>query len=214
MTEAYTDGAVVGQGRAGWGMVVCGRVEEQASGTVDTADVMVAELWAVLHAVRAAPRGLPLTVHTDSHSLPQLVAQGSATRTDLTSIARKIRQAAERRGVALTCQWHSRETPEAARAHDLALIGRERGRRPAADDARLWVALAGEGVEVGARLTTPRTTRQRRVSWQGAESLEDVGRVVGLLGERTVRLEIRDEVTGEAVAMVEVEAARLGVVLE
>lgn len=214
MTEAYTDGAVVGQGRAGWGMVICGRVEEQASGTVDTADVMVAELWAVLHAVRAAPRGLPLTLHTDSHSLPQLVAQGSATRTDLTSIARKIRQAAERRGVALTCEWHSREMTEAARAHALALAGRERGRLPGADDARLWLALAGEGVEVSARLTTPRTTRQRRTFWQGDESLEDVGRVLGLLGERAVQLEIRGEGTEGAVAMVQAEAARLGLVLE
>lgn len=214
MTEAYTDGAVVGPGRAGWGMMVCGRVEEQASGTVDTADVMVAELWAVLHAVRAAPRGLALTLHTDSHSLPQIVAQGSATRTDLADIARKIRQAAERRGMALTCQWHSRETPEAARAHALALAGRERGRLPGADDAQLWVASAGEGVEVGARLTTPRTTRQRRTSWQGDESVEDMRRVLELLGKRAVQLEIQDEGTESVMAMVRAEAARLGLVLK
>ena len=214
MTGAYTDGAVLGPGRAGWGMVVCGRIEEHASGTVDTADVMVAELWAVLHAVRAAPRGLPLTVHTDSQSLPQLVVQGAATRTDLSGIIRKIRQAAERRGVTLTCQWHSRETSEAGRAHALALAGRERGRLPGTDDARLWVERAGGQVEVGAQLVTPRTTRRRLTKWEGPQSLEDVTEVLGLLGARTVMLEVRGEDVTSAVAGVRSQAVPLGLVLE
>lgn len=214
MTEAYTDGAVLGLGRAGWGMVVCGQVEAQASGTVDTADVMVAELWAALHAVRAAPRGMPLTVHTDSRSLPQLVAQGAVTRTDLGGIVRKIRQAAERRGVALTCQWHSRETPEAKQAHALALAGRERGRLPGADDARLWVERTDDRVEVGAQLVTPRTTRRRLTRWGGPQSLEAVAEVMGLLGARSVMLEVRGQDVEPAVAGVRVQAGRLGLVLE
>lgn len=214
MTRAYTDGAVLGPGRAGWGMVVCGRIEEHASGTVDTADVMVAELWAALHAVRAAPRGMPLTVHTDSRSLPQLVAQGAATRTDLGGIVRKIRQAAERRGVALTCQWHSRETPEAKQAHALALAGRERGRLPGADDARLWVDGTGSQVEVGTQLVTPRTTRRRLTKWGAPQSLEDVTEVLRLLGTRTVMLEMHGEVVESAVAGVRSQAVSLGLVLE
>lgn len=213
MTEAYTDGAVLGLGRAGWGMVVRGRIEEEASGRVDTSDVMVAELWAVLHAVRAAPRGLPLTVHTDSQSLPHLVVQGAATRTDLSGIVRKIWQAAERRGVTLTCQWHSRETLEAGRAHALARAGRERGRLPSADDARLWVEEIGDRVEVGAQLVTPRTTRRRLAFWEGPQSLDAVAEVMGLLSTRTVKLEVRGT-AGKGVQAVQAEAIRLGLRLE
>ena len=161
-----------------------------------------------------APRGLPLTVHTDSQSLPQLVALGAATRTDLSGIVRKIRQAAERRGMALTCRWHSRDTLEAGRAHALALAGRERGRLPGADDARLWVEGTGERVEVGAQLVIPRTTRRRLTRWESPQALEDVAEVLRLLGARTVVLEICGDGMDPAVAGVRAQAARLGLVLK
>lgn len=170
LNVAHTDGAVTPDGEAGWGAWLPGPPTLQLFGTVNTRDVTVAELWAVLMAVKRAPAGQPLVVSTDAQSLPEVI-RGAADRMDVQDLAVKIREAAERRGVTLMAVWASRETPGQRAAHDLAVLGRTRpARLKAKVHATVRPAEAG-ALQVTVTRRSQRTTMVADVIWDpGADS--------------------------------------------
>ncbi|WP_338122027.1 ribonuclease HI [Deinococcus wulumuqiensis] len=67
-----------GRGIGGWGLVLLtpGQLPARHQGQLDAPDNNAAELRAVLEAVRAAPAGEALTVHTDNQTVIACVARG------------------------------------------------------------------------------------------------------------------------------------------
>jgi len=220
MTEAYTDGAVLGKSEAGWGVLITGQPEHRYHGVVDTHDVMVAELWAALMAVRFAPWGQHLRVHTDAQSLPGLIGGQPTERVDLTNIAAKVRREAGKRQIRLSCAWAPREGPEQLRAHELAQAGRARG-RVAGAPPHLLIQAHGEALELLVSWVTPRITRELIVTWVDENSETAAAQALALLKKQalaTVQLfEVPAsllEARGQLLRVVHAEAERYGTTLE
>ncbi|WP_407569692.1 ribonuclease HI [Deinococcus altitudinis] len=135
MNHAYVDGSyssgeddsVAG---AGWGIVLLlpgqparrigGRIESGLPETLTgVEDNNAAELRAVLEALRHAPPGEALTVHSDNTSTLRSVRLGSLS-VPQAELAAAIRQEAAERGTALHLARESRERRHMRAAHDLA----------------------------------------------------------------------------------------------
>ncbi|WP_407540734.1 ribonuclease H [Deinococcus radiomollis] len=135
VNHAYVDGSyssgdddsVAG---AGWGIVLLlpgqparrigGRIESGLPETLTgVEDNNAAELRAVLEALRHAPPGEALTVHSDNTSTLRSVRLGSLS-VPQAELAAAIRQEAALRGTALHLARESRERRHMRAAHDLA----------------------------------------------------------------------------------------------
>ncbi|WP_456832361.1 ribonuclease H [Deinococcus sp. UYEF24] len=135
MNHAYVDGSyssgeddsVAG---AGWGIVLLlpgqparrigGRIESGLPETLTgVEDNNAAELRAVLEALRHAPAGEALTVHSDNTSTLRSVRLGSLS-VPQAELAAAIRQEAAARGTALHLARESRDRRHMRAAHDLA----------------------------------------------------------------------------------------------
>lgn len=168
LNVAYTDGAVSVNGVAGWGVWWPGPPALRLFGTVNTRDVTVAELWAVLMAVKRAPAGQALTVSTDAQSLPEVI-RGAADRQDVQDLALKVREAAGRREVALAVVWASREEAGQRAAHDLAVSGRT---RPLRVKPKVQVTVRpaeGGHLQVTVTRHSQRTTMSADLAWRPGE---------------------------------------------
>jgi ribonuclease HI len=135
VNHAYVDGSYSGHdneehaGAAGWGIVLLlpgqpsrrlqGRIEPGNLPPGGAEDNNATELRAVLEALRHAPAGEPLTVHSDNTSTLRSIRLGSlsAPQNDL---AAAIRQGAQERGTVLHLARESRERRHMRTAHELA----------------------------------------------------------------------------------------------
>lgn len=125
MNHAYVDASWQeqpdGRGLGGWGLVLLlpGRLPERFQGQLDSHDNNVAELRAVLEAVRVAPAGEVLTVYTDNQAVIASVARGRGPA-GLTELTHDLYEEALAKGTVL----HARYTPRTGRhlltAHALA----------------------------------------------------------------------------------------------
>lgn len=125
MNHAYVDASWQeqpdGSGLGGWGLVLLrpGQLPVRYQGQLDSPDNNAAELRAVLEAVRAAPGGEPLTVHTDNQAVIACVARGRGPLL-LADATRELLDEAQERQMHL----HARHAPRTGRhmlqAHALA----------------------------------------------------------------------------------------------
>ncbi|WP_229671055.1 ribonuclease H [Deinococcus aquiradiocola] len=115
---------------AGWGMVFLqpGHPPRRLQGRIDPGstpgpsgaeDNNAAELRAVLEALRHAPPGEPLTVHSDNTSTLRSIRLGSLSAPQ-DNLAARIRQEAQARGTALHLVRERRDRRHMRAAHDLA----------------------------------------------------------------------------------------------
>lgn len=109
----------------GWGVVllVPGQADAHHSGQVAVNDNGACELFAVLEAVRLAPAGEPLTVHTDATCVRQAIRRGTL-HPQQDELGAQVRRLAHERGVTLRVTLDSREARRMQEAHDLATRAR------------------------------------------------------------------------------------------
>ena len=136
VNHAYVDGSYNDQdGQAGWGIVLLlpgqppsriqGRIEGRTAegalppDSTGAEDNNAAELRAVLEALRHAPPGQPLTVHSDNTSTLRSIRLGSLSAPQ-DGLAARIRQEAQERGTPLHLARESRERRHMRAAHELA----------------------------------------------------------------------------------------------
>ncbi|SEJ77150.1 Ribonuclease HI [Deinococcus reticulitermitis] len=110
-----------GRGVGGWGLVLLlpGQLPARHQGRLDAPDNNAAELRAVLEAVRAAPVGEALTVHTDNQAVIACVARGQGPAF-LDDLAREVWSEAQARGVRLRAVYAPRTRRHMQGAHLLA----------------------------------------------------------------------------------------------
>ncbi|WP_309573388.1 ribonuclease H [Deinococcus sp.] len=110
-----------GSGVGGWGLVLItpGQLPARFQGQLDSADNNLAEVRAVLEAVRLAPPGEALTVHTDNEAVIASVGRGRGPEL-LHVAAREVMDEAEARDVALQVGYAPRTRRHMLTAHDLA----------------------------------------------------------------------------------------------
>lgn len=110
-----------GSGVGGWGLVLIlpGELPARFQGQLDSADNNLAEVRAVLEAVRLAPLGEALTVHTDNEAVIASVGRGRGPEL-LHEAAREVMDETEERGVALWVVYAPRTRRHMLSAHDLA----------------------------------------------------------------------------------------------
>ncbi|GGK24874.1 hypothetical protein GCM10008955_18130 [Deinococcus malanensis] len=110
-----------GSGLGGWGLVLLtpGALPARFQGQLSVPDNNVAELRAVLEAVRLAPEGEPLSVHTDNQAVIAAVAHGRGP-TILHELAREVMDEAEARVMALRVGYVPRTRRHMLVAHALA----------------------------------------------------------------------------------------------
>lgn len=120
MNQAYADGSQAGE-VGGWGVVlmVPGQPDQHLCGQVPVRDNGACELIAVLEAVRRAPAGQPLTVHTDATSVMQSVRRGSG-HPDQNELGAQVRREAHARGIRLQLSLGPRDGRRMQEAHLLA----------------------------------------------------------------------------------------------
>ena len=120
MNHAYADGSQA-EGVGGWGVVllVPGLPQAHHCGRAPVADNGACELLAVLEAVRLAPEGQPLTVHTDATCAVQAVRRGTL-HPQQSELGARVRRLAHERGVRLSVVVCPRSARRAQEAHQLA----------------------------------------------------------------------------------------------
>lgn len=131
---SYSDGGGEETGAAGWGIVLLlpGQPPRRIQGRIDRppGDVLpdvltgaednnAAELRAVLEALRHAPAGEPLTVHSDNTSTLRSIRLGSLS-VPQAELASTIRQEAAERGTVLHLAREGRDRRHMRTAHELA----------------------------------------------------------------------------------------------
>ncbi|MDR6218309.1 hypothetical protein [Deinococcus soli (ex Cha et al. 2016)] len=94
-------------------------------GRIRTQDNGLGELHAVFEAVKMAPLGRPLTVHTDNAGTPTIVRRGTKRNAQLDALAERVRATAEARGITLTVVHVSREHRNIRPAHEGANAARK-----------------------------------------------------------------------------------------
>ncbi|AAF10036.1 MULTISPECIES: RNase H family protein [Deinococcus] len=151
-----------GRGLGGWGLVLLtpGKLPARHQGQLDAPDNNAAELRAVLEAVRAAPAGEALTVHTDNQTVIACVARGRGPFL-LSELTQEVQAEAGQRGVALRAVYAPRTRRHMLTAHDLANDARKGSttpgqllphadvlieQRPALPEARVSLRRSGERV--------------------------------------------------------------------
>ncbi|WP_412028228.1 ribonuclease H [Deinococcus yunweiensis] len=150
-----------GSGVGGWGLVLItpGALPARFQGQLDSPDNNLAEVRAVLEAVRLAPPGEALTVHTDNEAVIASVGRGRGPDL-LHEAAREVMDDAQERAVALRVVYAPRTRRHMLSAHELA-NGARRGvggslpgvqadvlieHRPGWTEARVSLRRAGERV--------------------------------------------------------------------
>lgn len=119
---SFDDGAQTGEaGRSGFGIVLLmpGQVPQHLYGRMEAGDNNAAELRAVAEAIRHAPTGEALTVHTDNLSVLSAIRRGSRS-TNQHEEAVRVRGEAEARQIELHLARASRERRHMQTAHALA----------------------------------------------------------------------------------------------
>jgi len=124
VNHAYADGSQQGE-LGGWGvvMLVPGQPDAHHSGLANVNDNGACELLAVLEAVRRAPPGQPLTVHTDATGVVQAVRRGTR-HPDQTELGAEVRRLAQERGIELRVSTLHRDARRMREAHQLATDAR------------------------------------------------------------------------------------------
>lgn len=110
-----------GSGLGGWGLVLLrpGQLPARFQGLLDSPDNNAAELRAVLEAVRTAPAGEPLTVHTDNQAVIACVARGRGPML-LADATRELLDEAQERRLPLHARYAPRTGRHMLSAHTLA----------------------------------------------------------------------------------------------
>ncbi|ANE44621.1 RNase H family protein [Deinococcus puniceus] len=110
-----------GRGVGGWGLVLLrpSNLPARFQGQLEAPDNNAAELRAVLEALRHAPDGQPLSVHTDNEAVIASVARGRGPHL-LADAAREVQDEAEARGIALRVDYVTRTRRHMLDAHHLA----------------------------------------------------------------------------------------------
>jgi ribonuclease HI len=124
VNHAYADGSQQGE-VGGWGvvMLVPGQPDTHHSGLASVRDNGACELLAVLEAVRRAPEGQPLTVHTDATGVVQAVRRGTR-HPEQTELGAEVRRVAQERGIQLRLSTLARDARRMREAHQLATDAR------------------------------------------------------------------------------------------
>ncbi|KEF33881.1 ribonuclease H [Deinococcus sp. RL] len=166
MNHAYVDASwhetQEGHGVGGWGLILLrpGTLPAGYQGQMAAPDNNAAELRAVLEAVRHAPPGEGLRVHTDNEAVIASVGRGRGPHL-LADLTREVLDEAGARAVALRVTYAPRTRRHMQAAHDLANAAR-RGlpppalpgpqaevlieQRPALTEARVSLRRPGERV--------------------------------------------------------------------
>ena len=151
-----------GSGVGGWGLVLLtpGQLPARHQGQLDAPDNNAAELRAVLEAVRAAPAGEALTVHTDNQAVIACVARGRGPAL-LSELTQEVQEEAGQRRVDLRAVYAPRTRRHMLTAHDLANEARKGStvstqllphadvlieQKPALPEARVSLRRSGERV--------------------------------------------------------------------
>lgn len=135
VNHAFVDGSYADSGEnagiGGWGIVLllAGQPPRRIQGRSQAADNNATELRAVLEALRSAPAGEPLTVHSDNTNTIRSVQRGSLSLPQ-DELAATIRQEAQERGVPLHVARASRERRHMQAAHELANDARQERATP------------------------------------------------------------------------------------
>ena len=119
---SFDDGAVSGlPGRGGYGVVLLlpGQVPQHLYGQLEASDNNATELRAVAEALRYAPAGQALTVHTDNLNVLSAIRHGSR-RISQHQEALRVREVAEERRITLHLARARRERRHMQSAHALA----------------------------------------------------------------------------------------------
>ncbi|MFC4426619.1 ribonuclease HI [Deinococcus navajonensis] len=125
MNQAYVDASwhelPDGSGVGGWGLVLLtpGALPARFQGQLNVPDNNVAELRAVLEAVRLAPEDEPLSVHTDNQAVIAAVSRGRGPEM-LHELAREVLDEAAGRRIALRVGYVPRTRRHMLTAHELA----------------------------------------------------------------------------------------------
>lgn len=124
MNHAYADGSQQGD-IGGWGVVliVPGQADTHLCGLAQVEDNGACELIAVLEAVRRAPAGQPLTIHTDATVVVQAIRRGTL-HPHQNELGQEIRELAHARGIPLRVMLGPREGRRMRQAHQLATDAR------------------------------------------------------------------------------------------
>ncbi|PTA67731.1 ribonuclease H [Deinococcus arcticus] len=150
-------------GIGGWGLIliVPGALPARVQGQLRAPDNNAAEVRAVLEAVRAAPPGQPLTVHTDNEAVIASVGRGRGPEF-LSEAAREVREEAEVRGVDLRVRYAPRTRRHMQAAHLLANDARRGLGTPGLTETRSDVLIeqraAGDEARVSLRRPGERVT--------------------------------------------------------
>lgn len=124
VNHAYADGSQQDH-IGGWGVVllVPGQPDAHHRGQVEVSDNGACELHAVLEAVKLAPEGQPLTVHTDATTVVQAIRRGTL-HPDQSELGAQVRQLAQDRGIELRVRLGPRGARRMQEAHELATLAR------------------------------------------------------------------------------------------
>lgn len=148
-----------GSGLGGWALVLLrpGQLPLRYQGLLDSPDNNAAELRAVLEAVRAAPPGEALTVHTDNQAVIACVARGRGPHL-LAEATRELLDEAQGREVNLRAFYAPRTGRHMLVAHQLA---NEARRGTAGTGARLGSQYAEVLIEQRPALPEARVSLRR-----------------------------------------------------
>ncbi|MFC4638049.1 RNase H family protein [Deinococcus hohokamensis] len=125
MNQAYVDASwhelPDGSGVGGWGLVLLtpGALPARFQGQLSVPDNNVAELRAVLEAVRLAPTGEPLSVYTDNQAVIAAVARQRGPEM-LHELAREVQDESSGRAILLRVGYVPRTRRHMLTAHELA----------------------------------------------------------------------------------------------
>ncbi len=168
MNHAYVDASWQEQpghalGVGGWGLVLLrpGQLPQRIQGQLDAYDNNAAELRAVLEAVRAAPAGEALTVHTDNQAVIACVARGRGPEL-LTELTREVQDEAAARHIRLQARYAPRTGRHMLSAHALANEARKgTGGGQLPPQTEVLIEQRPTGTRVSLRRSTPAGQSER-----------------------------------------------------
>lgn len=152
-------------GVGGWGLVLLrpSLLPQRIQGQLDAPDNNAAELRAVLEAVRAAPAGEALTVHTDNQAVIACVARGRGPHL-LTDLSREVQDEAQAKQIRLHARYAPRTGRHMLSAHHLANEARKghtTGSLPAQTEVLIEQRPATLEARVSLRRATPSGQAER-----------------------------------------------------
>ena len=132
MNHAYVDASwqeiSPEHGRGGWGLVLLGNaaLPLRVGGFMEASDNNAAEMRAVLEAVRRAPAGEALSLHSDNQAVLSALGKGGGP-SSLWVMRQGVLELAQERSIALRAQYEARTRRHMRSAHDLANVARTTG---------------------------------------------------------------------------------------